>query len=87
MTKTDTRVTVKVDEKTKEAATKIYEELGLTMSSAIKLFLAETVQTKSIPFQPKIKDQETINAINDAYTGNTVKIGNINDFDKWLENV
>ncbi|USS90382.1 hypothetical protein [Fructilactobacillus carniphilus] len=49
--------------------------------------VTKKVDEKIKEIATKTTDQETIDAINDAYTGNTVKIGNIDDFDKWMNNV
>jgi len=42
---------VRVDKNIKKQAQKIVEELGLDLSSAVKLFLNKVVMTKSIPFE------------------------------------
>ncbi len=43
---------VRIDEKTKAKARKILEKTGLDMSSAIKLFLQQTIIMKGLPFRP-----------------------------------
>lgn len=43
-------IAVRVDEQLKKEANAIYQELGLDMTTAIRLFLKQTVLTKSIPF-------------------------------------
>ncbi len=45
-------VTSNIDTTTKEAAEAVFDQMGLTTSSAIKLFLNQVATTKSIPFQP-----------------------------------
>lgn len=47
-------IAVHVDEKLKEEATKLYRELGLDMTTAIKMFLTQSVLTRSIPFDIKL---------------------------------
>lgn len=42
---------VNVDAKNKEAATKIFKDLGLNMSTAINMFLAQVVKKDGIPFE------------------------------------
>ena len=41
---------VNVDAKNKEEATRILKDLGLNMSTAINMFLAQIVKTDGIPF-------------------------------------
>lgn len=43
-------VQFRVDEKLKNEASEIYEDLGLDLSSAIKLFFKKTIKMKKMPF-------------------------------------
>ena len=43
-------IQLRVDEQTKRALTKILDELGLDMSSAIKVYLKQIIATRGIPF-------------------------------------
>ena len=47
---TNTLVQFRVDEKLKKEANKVYENLGLDLPSAVKLFFKKTVKMKKIPF-------------------------------------
>jgi DNA-damage-inducible protein J len=46
-----TTVQVRIDEETKDQAKEILAELGLDLSSAIKLFLRNIIITESIPLE------------------------------------
>ncbi|MDP3976043.1 MAG: type II toxin-antitoxin system RelB/DinJ family antitoxin [bacterium] len=46
-----TTLQVRIDPKTKKAASKVFSNLGMDMSSAIKLYLQKVIATESIPFQ------------------------------------
>lgn len=46
-------IQIRVDKETKEAARKTLNDLGIDMSSAIKLFLYNVVATQSIPLDLK----------------------------------
>jgi DNA-damage-inducible protein J len=46
---TQQTIQIRIDKKTKDAAKKTLSEIGLDMSSAVKLFLVNVVTTKSIP--------------------------------------
>ena len=50
-TQQNTNITIRIDAKTKEAARKTLEEIGLDISSGVKLFLHQVVVTQSIPFE------------------------------------
>ena len=45
------QIAVRVDDQLKKEATALFNELGLDVSTAIKLFLKQSVLTKSIPFK------------------------------------
>ncbi|HGD4728791.1 TPA: type II toxin-antitoxin system RelB/DinJ family antitoxin [Streptococcus agalactiae] len=46
-------VAVRVDDQLKDDATKLFQSLGLDMSTAVKMFLIQSVKTQSIPFEIK----------------------------------
>ncbi|OTG44882.1 damage-inducible protein J [Streptococcus agalactiae] len=46
-------VAVRVDDQLKNDATKLFQSLGLDMSTAVKMFLIQSVKTQSIPFEIK----------------------------------
>ena len=45
------QIAVRVDEQLKKEAPALFNELGLDMSTAVKLFLKQSVLTRSIPFK------------------------------------
>ncbi|MBI5400657.1 MAG: type II toxin-antitoxin system RelB/DinJ family antitoxin [Candidatus Yonathbacteria bacterium] len=63
----NTTLQFRVDRKMKSEASKIFKSMGLDMSTGMKLFLAQVVNTKSIPFPvmsadfwPEKKKQELV---------------------------
>lgn len=60
MSTTDATINVRVDRKTKEAARKTLEAIGLDLSSGVKLFLRSVVNTQSIPFNIKTQNGYTL---------------------------
>ena len=52
------QIAVRVDDELKKQATAIFNELGLDMSTAVKLFLKQSVLTKSIPFELGLYERE-----------------------------
>jgi len=53
-------IQIRIDTKTKEASRKILEEMGLDMSSAIKMFLKNVAITHSIPFEVRTANGFTV---------------------------
>ncbi len=45
---------IKIDKKLKDSAGKTLKNMGLDISSGVKMFLCQVVNTKSIPFEPKM---------------------------------
>ena len=45
----DTTITIRTDESTKHQASAVFESLGMTLSSAINMFLRQTVIKKTFP--------------------------------------
>jgi len=45
---------IRIDKKLKENAGKTLKNMGLDISSGVKMFLCQVVNTKSIPFEPKM---------------------------------
>ncbi|OXT13392.1 hypothetical protein CBI42_06005 [Streptococcus sp. KR] len=54
---TMSQIAVRVDDELKKEATAIFNELGLDMSTAVKLFLKQSVLTRSIPFDVKLDSE------------------------------
>ena len=53
-------IQIRIDAKTKEAARKTLNELGLDMSSAVKLFLTNVVNSQSIPLDLRTENGFTL---------------------------
>lgn len=51
-------ITVRLDEETKEQAEELFDDLGMSMSSAIIVFLKQCVRKGGIPFE--IQREKTV---------------------------
>jgi DNA-damage-inducible protein J len=58
----NTTMTVRIDQKTKNAAQKTFAKMGLDLSSAVKLFMRQSVQEQGLPFKPR-----TVNGYTEEY--------------------
>jgi len=65
MTATKTRTNVYLDEGVKEQAKEIYKKYGVSLSEAINMFLVQSVLERGLPFEMKIPNDETIDAMNE----------------------
>ncbi|EKD48257.1 MAG: hypothetical protein ACD_65C00045G0003 [uncultured bacterium] len=73
-------IQIRIDEKTKNSAKKVLDDVGMDMSSAIKVYLRQIVINKGIPFRLVTENGMTIgeevailNASGEARIGKNVK--------------
>jgi DNA-damage-inducible protein J len=61
-------VTVRIDKELKREAEELFDDLGLTMSSAITVFIKQAVRQQKIPFElsRNIPNRETLEALEEA---------------------
>lgn len=62
-----TTITFKVDDEMKKEATELYKSMGLDLSSALRLFIKQSLVTRSIPFA--IKADELTPVFDDVVKG------------------
>ena len=49
-----TNLNIRIDSELKRQSEEIFNELGLTMSAALTVFLRQTVRTRGIPFEVRL---------------------------------
>ena len=59
-------ITLRVDKELKEQADALFEDMGLTVSTACRMFLKRAVQEQRIPFELRRADRKTLRAIAEA---------------------
>ena len=59
-------VRARVDDNLKTDVENIFSELGLTMSQAITLFLRQCAINRGLPFEVRLPNKETVNAMREA---------------------
>lgn len=62
----DSTVRARVDSNLKNEVEKIFNELGLSTSQAITLFLKKVKMERGIPFELKIPNETTLKAMEEA---------------------
>ncbi len=68
-------VTLRIDEDLKEQADALFEDIGLSLNAACRIFLKKAVQEQRIPFELTRPDRKTLKAISDAEQGKNVSGG------------
>jgi DNA-damage-inducible protein J len=72
-------VRARIDARVKEEATAIYAAAGLTLSDAFRMMLTRTVALRSLPFEPLIPNQETVDAMLAARKGELTRVGSMKE--------
>ena len=63
----NTTINIRTDKDVKDKAEKIFSELGVSMSTAVNMFLRQTIRHGGIPFELKATpNAETISAIEEG---------------------
>ncbi|MCR5492153.1 MAG: type II toxin-antitoxin system RelB/DinJ family antitoxin [Streptococcus sp.] len=72
-------ITVRVDDDLKKEAAALYKDLGMDMSTAITVFLKQSVKTQSIPFQIKRYNEMTEKAFREAEQGQVKSFDSVDE--------
>ena len=85
-----TNLNIRIDKNVKETSEKVFEDLGLNMTTAINMFLRQVIRVNGIPFAIKgdVPNKETIEAIEESIKlakDNTKGYSNVEDLKKALE--
>ena len=62
-------ITLRVDKELKEQADALFEDMGLTLNTACRMFLKRAVQDQRIPFEVRRPDRKTMRIIAEAEQG------------------
>ena len=61
-----TTINIRVEESVKQQASKLFDELGLDMTTAMNLFLRQSIQYGGIPFEIRRLNTDTLLAIEEV---------------------
>lgn len=78
------RTNVYLDSDTKQKAQEIFKQYGLGLSEAFNIFLTQSVLERGIPFEIKIPNDITLEAIKDARTNKNMTKVSLEDLKKDL---
>lgn len=62
----DSTVRARIDSNLKKDVEEIFKDIGINTSQAINIFLKKVQRERGIPFQLKIPNETTVNAMNEA---------------------
>ena len=82
---------ISLDPELKEKATKLFSNFGLDLSTAITLFLSQSVREERIPFEIRmnVPNKETVEALNelDEMKFNKKKYKRYNSFEEIIKEI
>lgn len=82
-----TNLNLRVDADVKRNAEALYNELGLTLSAAVNIFLRQSIRESGLPFDLRIApDAETLAALDDARNLRNLS-GPYNSLEELMEDV
>jgi DNA-damage-inducible protein J len=64
-----TMVHIRIDQKTKQSATKALAAMGISMSDAVRMLLIRVAAEKALPFEVKVPNPVTVRAMQAADRG------------------
>lgn len=76
MTKT---YSVRLDEKTRDDAQKVFNELGMDFSTGIKIYLKQVIKRNAIPFDLSNNDSSLDRALAEYRDGNYKSFNSVDD--------
>ena len=53
----NTNLSIRVDKETKEKANELFNKFGLTMTTAVNMFLKTAIRENRIPFELKLEEE------------------------------
>lgn len=76
------RTNVYLDSHMKDQAKEIFKHYGVSLSDAINMFLTQSVMERGLPFEMKLPNDKTIEAIREARTGNNADILSLEELEE-----
>ncbi len=79
MAGTDTVVRARIDRATKQEATRLFQQMGITVSDAIRMMLVQAVAERALPFEVKVPNPDTVAALQDSRNGVVTRFTSVNE--------
>ena len=73
----DAVVRARIDQATKTEATRLFRQMGITVSDAIRMMLVQAVAEKALPFEVRVPNAETLAALRASRDGAVVRAASV----------
>ena len=77
---------IRIDPETKSQAEELFRNFGLTVSDAVNVFLHQSILQGGIPFELKIPNRETMEALDDVRNRRNL-VGPFNSVETLMEDL
>jgi len=71
---------IRLDEQLNAEATEALNAMGLSMSAAVRVFLTRVAQEKAIPFEIRMPNSTTLEAMEEAQRGDLHSFNSVSEF-------
>jgi len=78
-------IQTRVNKETKAQAKYILSQLNITLSEAIAIYLRQIILHRGIPFEIKIPNKDTLQAIEELESGGGAKLSSVKDLFEELK--
>lgn len=78
------RLSINVNKKTKEEAAKLYESMGMNLTTAVNAFLIQSVREQKMPFTPSLNSLSE-QAKRQSEAGIVYEYSDSEEFKKYLD--
>lgn len=79
MASADAVVRARIDRTTKQEATQLFQQMGITVSDAIRMMLVQAVAERALPFEVKAPNPETVAALQASRDGEVTRVASVDD--------
>lgn len=80
----ESRLSVRIDGNLKSDAEEVFGQLGMTLTTAVTVFLRQSVRDGGLPFRPTTENENTLRALKEVADGATETFGSV---DEWWRSV
>ncbi|WP_099321244.1 MULTISPECIES: type II toxin-antitoxin system RelB/DinJ family antitoxin [unclassified Anaerococcus] len=81
---TNTKLNINIDKNLKDQAQKVLDSLEIDMSTAIRMYLAQVVRDREIPFTPSLNNPNE-QARFEAENNDTIKFKDLEELKSYIE--
>ncbi|WP_418846019.1 type II toxin-antitoxin system RelB/DinJ family antitoxin [Parafannyhessea umbonata] len=75
----EAKLSIRTDPNLKEQAQELFNQMGFDISTAVNIFLRQSVHDQALPFRPSVEDPDSIEARRQAEAGEGKRYVSVSD--------